>query len=129
MQRRLAQGRSGWLPLALLAAALLSGPAALLADADPALRPNPNGDELGLEFGRRETIKVDVEMALINVTVTDPTGRMVTGLGKEHFRIQARVVTTMFFQVAGRPLKQLAVRPCLSGSHTLLVRLLVEVAH
>lgn len=55
------------------------------AETDPLLREDPDNSDLDLEFGRRDVIKVDVEMALINVTVTDPTGRMVTGLGKEHF--------------------------------------------
>src|ERR1700688_1667389 len=32
-------------------------------------------------------IKVDVDMTLVNLTVTDPLDRLVTGLEKEHFRI------------------------------------------
>jgi Ca-activated chloride channel family protein len=32
-------------------------------------------------------IKVDVEMTLVNATVTDPLDRLVTGLEKEHFRV------------------------------------------
>jgi Ca-activated chloride channel family protein len=32
-------------------------------------------------------IKVDVNMTLVNVTVTDPLDRLVTGLEKEHFRV------------------------------------------
>ena len=32
-------------------------------------------------------IKVDVDLALVNVTVTDPLNRLVTGLEKENFRI------------------------------------------
>lgn len=36
---------------------------------------------------RAAVIGVDVEMVLINVTVTDPMGRMVTGLNKDHFKI------------------------------------------
>ena len=34
-----------------------------------------------------EGIKIDVNLALVNVTVTDPLNRLVTGLEKEHFRI------------------------------------------
>ena len=85
MQRAGARGAVGGLGLVLIAAAVLSSPIALTGDADPALRTNPARDDLNLEFSRREIIKVDVEMALINVTVTDPIGRMVTGLDKEHF--------------------------------------------
>jgi len=32
-------------------------------------------------------IKIDVNMTLVNVTVTDPLDRLVTGLEKEHFRV------------------------------------------
>jgi Ca-activated chloride channel family protein len=32
-------------------------------------------------------IKVDVDMTLVNLTVTDPLDRLVTGLEKEHFRV------------------------------------------
>jgi Ca-activated chloride channel family protein len=34
-----------------------------------------------------DEIKVDVNMVLVNTTVTDPLDRLVTGLGKEHFRV------------------------------------------
>jgi Ca-activated chloride channel family protein len=34
-----------------------------------------------------QSIKVDVDMTLVNVTVTDPLDRLVTGLEKEHFRV------------------------------------------
>ena len=36
---------------------------------------------------KAKNYKVDVEMALVNVSVTDPYGRMVTGLDQENFRI------------------------------------------
>ena len=36
---------------------------------------------------RASTIKVDVPLVLINVTVTDPMGRFVTGLEKAHFKV------------------------------------------
>jgi hypothetical protein len=32
-------------------------------------------------------IQVDVSLVLVNVTVTDPYDRLVTGLGKENFRV------------------------------------------
>jgi Ca-activated chloride channel family protein len=38
--------------------------------------------------GRHDrSIKVDVDMVLVNVTVTDPYGRLVTGLEQENFRV------------------------------------------
>ena len=45
----------------------------------PDLADNTNGN-------RAERIKVDVNLALVNVTVTDPLDRLVTGLEKEDFR-------------------------------------------
>ena len=74
--------------VAALLAALWLCPFATAAEADPTPGTDPAEDGLVLEFTRREVIKVDVEMALINVTVTDPTGRMVTGLDKNHFLLK-----------------------------------------
>jgi VWFA-related protein len=37
--------------------------------------------------GNNSQIKVDVDLVLVNVTVTDPRGRLVTGLEPEHFRV------------------------------------------
>jgi Ca-activated chloride channel family protein len=34
-----------------------------------------------------QAIKVDVDLTLVNLTVTDPLDRLVTGLEKEHFRV------------------------------------------
>ncbi len=82
-QRRIATSSPAAL-LVLLAPWL----AAWAADVDSGAAPSASADELGLEFSRGDTIKVDVEMALINVTVTDPTGRMVTGLDKSHFVVR-----------------------------------------
>ncbi len=76
-----------WMAAALLACVPL-GLNAGSSDADPGPPPDASPDGLGLEFSRGDTIKVDVELALINVTVTDPTGRMVTGLDKEHFLLK-----------------------------------------
>jgi Ca-activated chloride channel family protein len=45
-------------------------------------RPEPS---IGAKPG--EGIKVDVSLALVNVTVTDPLNRLVTGLEKENFRV------------------------------------------
>ncbi|MBI3666548.1 MAG: VWA domain-containing protein, partial [Acidobacteria bacterium] len=40
------------------------------------------------ELKRREpSFRLDVSMVLVNVTVTDPMSRLVTGLEKQHFRI------------------------------------------
>src|SRR6266581_3700964 len=37
--------------------------------------------------GQSPTIKVDVDLTLVNATVTDPQNRVVTGLGREHFQL------------------------------------------
>jgi Ca-activated chloride channel homolog len=34
-----------------------------------------------------KVLKTDTEMTLVNITVTDPLGRLVTGLEQEHFRV------------------------------------------
>ena len=65
----------------------------------PAAEPNLGGDNVELQTRppdeaealrqqRQAVIGVDVEMVLVNVTVTDPMGRMVTGLQKEHFEVE-----------------------------------------
>ncbi len=36
---------------------------------------------------KNPTLKVDVDLVLVNATVTDPQNRYVTGLEKEHFQI------------------------------------------
>jgi Ca-activated chloride channel family protein len=49
----------------------------------PGLAASPNERRLGAERG----IRVDVDLALVNVTITDPYNRLVTGLEQENFRI------------------------------------------
>ena len=44
----------------------------------------PNSRLLG---GRNPRLRVDVDLVLVSVTVTDPYNRLVTGLGKEHFEL------------------------------------------
>jgi len=41
-----------------------------------------------LRPGEDKTIRVDVDLVQVNVTVTDPYGRLVTGLEREHFRVE-----------------------------------------
>jgi Ca-activated chloride channel family protein len=50
----------------------------------PAQPPKPSGSSQIKPSGE---IKVDVNLALVNVTVTDPLNRLVTGLEKENFRV------------------------------------------
>jgi Ca-activated chloride channel homolog len=47
----------------------------------------PSKEPPGTSFKPGQGIKVDVNLTLVNVTVTDPLDRLVTGLEKEHFRV------------------------------------------
>jgi Ca-activated chloride channel family protein len=60
----------------LIASILLSGS---LAAQNPPPRVTAQGKE--------QTIRVDVDLVLLNVTVTDPYNRLVTGLERENFRL------------------------------------------
>ena len=44
-------------------------------------------DTRGQRIKPGQTLKMDVDMALVNVTVTDPYNRLVTGLEQENFRV------------------------------------------
>jgi Ca-activated chloride channel homolog len=44
-------------------------------------------DTLGKAFKPGDTLHVNVDMALVNVTVTDPYNRLVTGLDPDNFRV------------------------------------------
>ncbi len=70
-----------------VAFSLVAALPAFAADAKIALKnrtPESSRSELPT---RASTIKVDVPLVLINVTVTDPMGRFVTGLEKGHFKV------------------------------------------
>src|ERR1700757_1315963 len=70
-----------FLPLALYA--LLPFPAAAQTNGpEPRIRPAPE-----LAQGSSKPIQLDVSLVLINMTVTDPYDRLVTGLEKENFRV------------------------------------------
>lgn len=84
--------RSFWLTTLGVSIAFLSGGVALAGDPVLPAASNvsiiPRPPQLEEQPTARDiVIGVDVELALVNVTVTDPMGRMVTGLTKDHFRI------------------------------------------
>lgn len=84
--------RSFWLTTLGVSIAFLSGGVALAGDpvlpVASSVGTIPRPPQLEEQPPARDiVIGVDVELALINVTVTDPMGRMVTGLTKDHFRI------------------------------------------
>ena len=69
--------------LALVVCTLLS--VAAFGQGQGPASPPKHSDELKIKPG--QGIKVDVNLALVNVTVTDPLNRLVTGLEKENFRV------------------------------------------
>jgi VWFA-related protein len=52
---------------------------------EPRVRPPKTPDEA--QERREPSIRVETQLVLINVTVTDPMNRFVTGLEKEHFQL------------------------------------------
>jgi Ca-activated chloride channel family protein len=69
--------------LALVVSALMASTAFGQAQGpvQPPKESSPSPDKSGAP------IKVDVDMTLVNLTVTDPLDRLVTGLEREHFRV------------------------------------------
>jgi Ca-activated chloride channel family protein len=65
----------------------------------------------------RPRVRVDIDLVLVNVTVTDPYNRLVTGLSKEHFRVEEdkRKQEILYFSSEDVPLS-LGVVFDLSGS-------------
>ncbi len=53
---------------------------------EPRIKPSP-GAAANEKDSRQASIRVDTTLVLINVTVTDPLNRFVTGLEKEHFKL------------------------------------------
>src|SRR4029077_11449662 len=64
---------------------------AILLSAAPVLAqvtgPEAPKQSFESDVKKSSSIKMNVEMALVNVTVTDPYSRLVTGLDKENFRV------------------------------------------
>jgi Ca-activated chloride channel family protein len=72
-----------WLIFAIAGLTLIAAQASPQAQG-PVQRSQPESSITGKPG---QGIKVDVNLALVNVTVTDPLNRLVTGLEKEHFRV------------------------------------------
>jgi len=69
----------------LVTCALILAPLETITSQEPRQTPlRPAGD--GARPDDR-SIRVDVDLVLVNVTVTDPYNRLVTGLESEHFRV------------------------------------------
>ena len=67
--------------MAVIALLVLPGMAQVIGPTVPPKSPRQQSQE------SRNAIQVDVEMVLVNVTVTDPYGGLVTGLDKGNFRV------------------------------------------
>ena len=85
----MAMGKRQRLPyVALLALIVFAVPVVF---AVPALAqvtgPEPPNQSHEPDFKKSSGIKMNVEMALVNVTVTDPYSRLVTGLDRENFKV------------------------------------------
>jgi Ca-activated chloride channel family protein len=65
----------------LVACVLIAAPAVSQGPVRPASQDNPPQAKHGKD------LKVDVDLALVNVTVTDPFQRLVTGLEQDNFRV------------------------------------------
>ena len=79
----MAKGKGQRLPyLAVLLLILFTAPA--FAQITGPEAPNQSYEP---DIKKSAGIKMNVEMALVNVTVTDPYSRLVTGLDKENFRV------------------------------------------
>src|SRR5438552_15638658 len=86
--------------LALYAAALLAALPAMAQEADSSVHiqprevklpapadPQPGGDVDPSLKTHTKTIIKDVDLVLVNVTITDPMNRLVTGLEKDNFQL------------------------------------------
>jgi VWFA-related protein len=62
-------------------------PPAIAPDTPVAIESRPSPASVPKATSRPSNIRIDKTLVLINVTVTDPLNRFVTGLEKEHFRL------------------------------------------
>jgi Ca-activated chloride channel family protein len=90
---RVSRVEAGWIVGCVVAALAVAMPACAqenpLGDVHTAAPPPPAKakDAGGAESGVAGSIKVNVDMVLVPVSVTDPMNRLVTGLEKENFQI------------------------------------------
>jgi Ca-activated chloride channel family protein len=75
-----------WSPVQIVAQQSSSSAIPAKEDAKPKL-DEVKKDTLGTPHKPAQNIHIDVELVLVNVTVTDPYGRMVVGLDPDNFRV------------------------------------------
>jgi Ca-activated chloride channel family protein len=74
-----------FIPLLLFGIAIWKSPA--LAAAQALVPDDVKHDTPGQIIKRGQSVHIDVDLALVNVTVTDPYNRLVTGLEPDNFRV------------------------------------------
>jgi Ca-activated chloride channel family protein len=74
-----------FIPLLLFGIVLCKSPA--LAVAQVLVSDDVKHDTPGQALKRGQAVHIDVDLALVNVTVTDPYNRLVTGLEPDNFRV------------------------------------------
>jgi Ca-activated chloride channel homolog len=75
-----------WSPVQIVAQQSSASAVPALEDAKPKL-DEVEKDTLGTPLKPPQSFHIDVELVLVNVTVTDPYGRMVVGLDRDNFRV------------------------------------------
>src|ERR1700756_2034423 len=78
--------RKIWLLIAV-ACMVVVLPALMVARARQSEKPQSNSADKSGDKSQSQTLKVDVDLTLVNATVTDPLNRYVSGLESEHFQI------------------------------------------
>jgi Ca-activated chloride channel family protein len=76
--------KKGLLSLLAIVALTFVSTAAYNQSQGPVVPPKDSPEP---QFKSGQGIKINVDMTLVNLTVTDPLDRLVTGLEKEHFRV------------------------------------------
>ena len=77
------RNRFGWIAVTFAVCSLIV--AAAFSQTRGPVQPPKTPPDIQVKPG--QGIKVDVDLTLVNVTVTDPLDRLVTGLEKDHFRV------------------------------------------
>src|ERR1700690_858398 len=76
------------LPVLILTAGILAFPADdTKVTIEPRVKPTAEKETDAIPERRQGRIRIDTTLVQVNVTVTDPLNRFVTGLEKEHFRL------------------------------------------
>jgi Ca-activated chloride channel homolog len=88
MQRSTRDGKTASLLATFAGIAFLAASCFLVSPTFGQQAPaGPAGDASGEKIQKGKSLKTETDMTLVNVTVTDPYGRLVTGLEQNNFRV------------------------------------------